>query len=389
MQLTADEKLRKAHKDIMRDRHAYVAAGTMLLGESTIVDDIPTARTDGRNKQYGRQFMESLSVQEVAGIVLHEAVHIMLRHIPRHRDLIKENAQLANIAFDYVDNAFIRSLPSYGTTFVLPEGHLYDEQFKDMTVRQVYEILKKENEGGNGFGGRCNGQTLDDHDTSVIESLSDAERGELEKIVTDAIQQSVILAGMNGVDVPRAIIDAITPEVDWREAMREFVSETMRGRDDHTFTMFNRKRLVDELYMPSVISERVGDVIIAIDTSGSIGQRELSEFMNYMGMLCDQVEPDSVTVLWWDMKVQGTQKLTSAYGNLKEVLKPMGGGGTYVSCVSKYIIDNKISADCIVVLTDGYVESQIKWETSIPTLWVSTRSNMAIPKGKFVKLIQS
>ena len=385
MQLTADEKLRAAHKNIMRDRHAYVTAGTMLLGESTIVDNIPTARTDGKNKEYGREFIEKLSVKEVAGIVLHEAVHIMLRHIPRHRDLIKENAQLANIAFDYVDNAFIRSLPSYGTTFVLPEGHLYDEQFKDMTVREVYEILRQEQEQGG--GGRCNGNTLDDHDTSVIESLSDAERGELDKVITEAIQQSVILAGMQGVDVPRAISDAVTPIVNWKDATRDFVTETMRGRDDYTFTRFNRKRLSDDLYMPDVMSERVGDVIIAIDTSGSIADADLAEFLSHMSALCDQVEPDSVTVLWWDSEVRGNQKLVSAYGNLKEVLKPMGGGGTYVSCVSKYIIDNKINADCIVVLTDGYVESQIKWETSIPTLWVSTRSNMAIPKGKFVKLI--
>ena len=100
MELTVDEKLRKATKDLMRDRHAYVAAGTMLMGKTEIVDDIPTARTNGRDKKYGRQFIEELSVKELAGVVLHEAVHIMLRHIPRHRDLIKEDAQLANMAFD-------------------------------------------------------------------------------------------------------------------------------------------------------------------------------------------------------------------------------------------------------------------------------------------------
>ena len=130
MKLTAEEKLRVAHKNILRDRHAYVAAGTVLLGESTIVDNIPTACTDGRNKRYGREFMDKLSVAEAAGVVLHESVHIMLRHIPRHRDLIKEDAHLANVAMDYVDNAFIRSLPSYGSSFVLPKCALYDEQFK-------------------------------------------------------------------------------------------------------------------------------------------------------------------------------------------------------------------------------------------------------------------
>ena len=259
MKLTAEEKLRAAHKNILRDRHAYVAAGTVMLGESTIVDNIPTACTDGRNKRYGREFMDKLSVAEAAGVVLHESVHIMLRHIPRHRDLIKEDAHLANVAMDYVDNAFIRSLPSYGSSFVLPKCALYDEQFKDMTVRQVYEILKQEKE--NGEGGRYDGETLDEHDVSVIEGLTEDERGELENVVTEAIQQSVILAGINGLDVPRAISDAAAPEVNWKDETQDFVSEPLRAKDDYTFSRLNRKRLTDDLYMPDVMSERVGDVI--------------------------------------------------------------------------------------------------------------------------------
>ena len=54
MKLTAEEKLRAAHKNILRDRHAYVAAGTVMLGESTIVDNIPTACTDGRDRKSTR-----------------------------------------------------------------------------------------------------------------------------------------------------------------------------------------------------------------------------------------------------------------------------------------------------------------------------------------------
>jgi len=386
MELTVDEKLRKATKDLMRDRHAYVAAGTMLMGKTEIVDDIPTARTNGRDKQYGRQFIEELSVKELAGVVLHEAVHIMLRHIPRHRDLIKEDAQLANMAFDYADNAFIRSLPSYGVNFCLPDGHLYDPQFENMTVRQIYEILKQENENGGGGGGR-GGQSFDEHDVTEMENLSDEQRADLDKRVTEAIQQSVILAGMNGIDVPRQIMDAATPKVDWREVLAEFMDNTVRGKDEYTFSRFNRKRLMDDLYMPSVKSERVGDVIVAIDTSGSIRQEYLNEFFSYLSTLCEQTTPESVTVLWWDTEVRSKQVLTDNYDNLKTLLKPRGGGGTTVSCVSKYVIDNKINGECLIVLTDGYVEDNIKWNTRIPTLWISTQAtNLAIPSGTLVSI---
>ena len=72
--------------------------GVILMGESSVVDDpkdCPTAYTDGFNKKYGRAFMETLSNQEIAGVVLHENLHVLLKHIPRHRDLWKENKRLA------------------------------------------------------------------------------------------------------------------------------------------------------------------------------------------------------------------------------------------------------------------------------------------------------
>jgi predicted metal-dependent peptidase len=144
---------------------------------------------------------------------------------------------------------------------------------------------------------------------------------------------------------------------------------------------------MDDLYMPSVKSERVGDVIVAIDTSGSIGQGYLNEFFSYLSTLCEQTTPESVTVLWWDTEVRSKQVLTDNYDNLKTLLKPRGGGGTSVSCVSKYIIDNKINGECLIVLTDGYVEDNIKWATKIPTLWLSTQvTNFKIPSGTLVSI---
>jgi predicted metal-dependent peptidase len=133
------------------------------------------------------------------------------------------------------------------------------------------------------------------------------------------------------------------------------------------------------LYLPTPISEKVGDIVIAIDTSGSIGERELSEFFNHMAHLCEQVTPDSVTVLWWDTKVHGQQTLTDGYDNLCELLKPMGGGGTQASCVAKYINEKHISADCVLVFTDGYLESNIKWDINAPTMWLVTYNDSFTP----------
>ena len=109
-------------------------------------------------------------------------------------------------------------------------------------------------------------------------------------------------------------------------------------------------------------------------------------WMDALAHICEQCEPDEVRVLWWGSKVVGDQTLTGSYSNLREVLKPIGGGGTCVSEVATYIYSERIDADCIIVFTDGYVENQVKWDINIPTLWVITENESFTPPfGRVVK----
>jgi predicted metal-dependent peptidase len=93
-----------------------------------------------------------------------------------------------------------------------------------------------------------------------------------------------------------------------------------------------------------------------------------------------------VRVLWWDTEVHGEQVFEDNYQNISKLLKPVGGGGTHVSCVSQYIKDNNIKAEAVIVFTDGYVETDITWDISTPTLWVVTENrHFKPPFGKLVK----
>jgi predicted metal-dependent peptidase len=178
------------------------------------------------------------------------------------------------------------------------------------------------------------------------------------------------------------------PQVDWREALRDFVTSAMRGDEEYTWRKFNKRRLADDLYLPSTHSESVGELIVAIDTSGSIGEREIAEFATELVSICDVASPDRVRVLWWDTKVHGEQIFEAGqYGEIKSLLKPLGGGGTRASCVSEYIVENNVSADCLVMFTDGHLESEITWLVSAPTLWLVTRKrNFVPPSGTVVKM---
>jgi predicted metal-dependent peptidase len=145
--------------------------------------------------------------------------------------------------------------------------------------------------------------------------------------------------------------------------------------------------MANDIYMPSLETENVGELIIAIDTSGSIGSLELTEFASELASICSVCSPSGVRVLWWDTEVHGEQKFEpSQYGNIAGLLKPLGGGGTHVSSVSEYINKHKIVAEGVIVFTDGYVENDIQWNISAPTMWLVTQNeNLKVPSGKIIK----
>jgi len=139
------------------------------------------------------------------------------------------------------------------------------------------------------------------------------------------------------------------------------------------------------LYIPTVENETIGEIVVAIDTSGSIGEKELNEFASELVSICEAVSPEAVRVLWWDTKVHGEQLFKDNYTNIASMLKPLGGGGTKVSCVSEYINKKKVNAECVLVFTDGYLENDVQWQISAPTLWMVTQNDSwNPPTGKKV-----
>jgi predicted metal-dependent peptidase len=148
----------------------------------------------------------------------------------------------------------------------------------------------------------------------------------------------------------------------------------------------NKRQMANDIYMPSMENETIGEVIVAIDTSGSIGSEELTEFATELASICDLVQPEAVRVLWWDTMVHGEQVFKpESFNNIASLLKPLGGGGTHVSSVAEYINKHKLSAECVIVFTDGYVENDIKWDIVPPTLWMITQCRgFQPPSGKKV-----
>jgi predicted metal-dependent peptidase len=383
----ASDLIKKAHVALLRHPATYLYSSVLLLGE-THVDAAkagPTACTDGVNTYYNPEFMASLPQPVATAVVLHENLHKFLKHLPRYREQMKANPQRMNAAMDYVVNGLIADVAAQAPKLVaMTPMFLHDPMFKDWSVGEVYKYLK-DDESNDKPKHSQNGH--DQHDTSTVDALDDAGIEEMTQQITETIQQAAVMAGTRGLKLPRAMAELLMVEQDWREVLADFFTEATAGQDESTYRAFNRRRLVNGLYLPSKISERPGRVVVAFDTSGSISNDMLQKFGGALASLCEQTRPEEILVLWWDTAVHGVQCFDeSSYANLASLLKPAGGGGTRVGCVSQYLVDNHIDASCVVVFTDGYVERDISWQTTVPALWVITeRDAFTPPAGRKVK----
>lgn len=402
--LTAEQRLTKAVVDIMGNPKYVALAGVLMIGKREVEDNIPTACTNGRDEMYGRGFIESLNDAELRFLVLHECYHKLYKHLTTWRHLYDECAPLANVACDYVINIKISDDNATDRFAVMPSRNgkavgAIDTRFRGMDSAQVYNILKKENppQGNDGGGGDGSGDGsgtgisapssgLDSHDWEGAQEMTPEQRKSLDRDLDEAIRQGALIAGKLGTGGDRDFADLLQTKIDWREVLREFINTTCAGNDYSTWRRPNRRYVSSGYYMPSGVSEQVGELVIAIDTSGSIGTRELAQFLGEVKGICDNVHPSAIRLLYWDTKVCADEKYEGAdIDNLVRSTKPAGGGGTMVECVPAYMAKHAIKPQAVVVLTDGYLGGS--WGSwTVPVLWciVGGNKNTVADCGKTV-----
>ena len=200
--------------------------------------------------------------------------------------------------------------------------------------------------------------------------MSEAEQAEINQLVDQAIRQGALLAGKTGSGGERLIEDLIASKVDYKEAMREWITDTCAGSDYSTWTKPNRRYIGSNIFMPSGISMRVGELIVANDMSGSIGAREIAVILGELANIAESVQPEGIRILYWDTAVCGDEYYEhGSYDTMIGTTKPVGGGGTDVTCVSNYVADKGYEPQGVVIITDGYLGGD--WGTwSVPTLWI-------------------
>lgn len=352
----------------------------VMLGDTIFTDKIATAATDGLNVMYNPEYIKTLgSKEEAVAVVLHENIHKIRRHMLIYKNFFKIDQMRTNIAMDVI----INNQDLHQKNGVkLGKGWVDFPKYTDSSVwtfKRIYDDLTDDD-----VAKYSGSEGVDVHDFNGLDGLSEEEIKEIEKKIDMAIRQASMTQASG---MPREIQELTVPDVNWQDALSEFVKVHASGKDKQTWRRPHRSYMSYNLYLPDNYSEQIGGILWCMDTSGSIDNEFLSQFMSHGNNLIKEVNPKFVDVIYWGSSVVGHDELLPEYSDIFREVRPKDGGGTTPSVCADWLNKQKGKKDyvCAVVFTDGefYGDGVGKWD--IPVLWIVVNTTApSIPVGQTI-----
>ena len=386
----SNEKKQEYMRRILLARMAVLTRsgffGLLLMHMQFALDDsIRTAATDGERIFFSPKFLDSISDRELGFILMHEIMHVALRHVSRNGD---RNDFKFNIACDIVVNSNILqsagmdlrsiTLDRYGASMHLtPKG---DEGFK-YTAEEVYEMLPPS-------GGKPKaGAFADDHSrwgTCDDEALDALWEGR----IRDAYEAASARGQSKGTGnlpagIERELRDLLEPKTDWRVLLNDFIQEEVA---DYSFLPPDRRFADGPFLLPDFNDTEavVRNILFMIDTSASMSEEEITQAYSEVKGAIDQFGGNLAGWLgFFDAIVVPPEPFANE--NEFRVIRPKGGGGTSFKAIFSYVrremADMEIAS--IIILTDGFAPFPEEAEAmGIPVLWMINNDMVKPPWGR-------
>ena len=398
MKYTKQESLAKASKELMLKEPFY---GLFLIGLNKLWSKrVPTAGVSKHNINFqlaiNEEFWESLSPEHHIGLLKHELLHIAFFHLTIHNDF--GDKKLANIAMDLEINQYIDSM-------YLPDGGctIDNEMFAPMNLpkkagcRVYYDLLQQQLDQGDGtsefekmmkamgegqptYG---DGNPVPDHSTwEEFDNLSDAEKKLIQKQVEHQLKEVAEQIEKSRGNIPgemKGLLDSLNskepPKFDWKAYLRRFTGGSQKVFTKKLRRKFN-KRFEDN---PGLKIKHRKHILVAVDTSGSVSDKEVQEFFHEIGHI--NKTGAEITVVQCDTHIRHIGPYKAG-----DKIEIHGRGGTYFDPVLELYNESQDKYTCLIYLTDGECDCSVKPRGKM--LWViSTRGsiNDSLP-GPQIKL---
>lgn len=338
-------------------------AELIIQMDRIVSDKIPTLSVCIKNRiqlYINPEFFLSLTQKERIAVLKHECQHILNNHIERSKDFAPEvyakqgdvidsmindaKHKVINIAADCAVNEGIKNLP---------EGSMYPELFdlkKGQTLEYYAEHLKNNEKL----------KQLNEFDDHSLWAESEGDKEELKEKIKQAVNKAASetkAAGQLSSEHELLVDKMNYKPKDWRSDLKRFAARSTEVKLEASKKKRNRRYGIQ---YPGVIKEDTLHIGVAIDTSGSISDEALNQFMAEIGNIARHA---TVTVVEADSTVQN-----SYLYDPKKQYKVKGRGGTAYQPAFDYFT-NETEVDGVIYLGDMDVFNEVLTKPKYPVLW--------------------
>ena len=340
--MSVENKLAKSKIGVILDHPFF---GRILLSLFLKEDNNqPTGYTDGKVIGFNHDFIDNLELPVVKFFMVHEVMHVALMHHLRRGG---RDHKLWNVACDYVINLILKE-----AGFEIMDGALIDDKYAGMSSEQVYSSLQQDGTGAGAGAGA--GEPGAEGFGEVRDFPGDATEQQIEsqnvKVAVAQAYNQAKTAGKLPAGFEKIIEGILNPKVDWKEVLRDMVSTA--ARDDYSWRRPNRRFSGKSIIFPSLYSESMGEVVIAVDTSGSMGQKELEQSASEISSILEDFPGASARVIYCDTRVHKDATQVFDSDDFPIQLKAAGGGGTSFEPVFEHVKELDEQPMCLLYMTD-------------------------------------
>ena len=303
---------------------------------------------------YNPDFFEDMEERKVKGVLIHEFYHLIFKHVTSRRP---ENIPMIvwNIATDLAINSMIGAdnLPE---NCCIPGGKQFEDYPVGKTAEFYLEMMKDDEQFGDGKGGFKDMEGEDGSDLGNFDDhggwdeLTEDERQMVEERAKDIMEKAAKDANNSGRGwgsvsngIKRDIMERLKTRVNWKKVLRAFIGAAQRADKSNTMRRINRR--FPYIHAGRKVN-RVANIAISIDQSGSVSDQELNAFFNELNKLSDLA---TFTVIPFDTRVAEDKVYVWKKGEKRKWERVMYGG-TCFNAPTDYV--NKGNFDGHIVLTD-------------------------------------
>lgn len=326
-----------------------------------------TAATDGQLFYYNSRFIMMLRPKEVEFLVAHEVLHVVYDHMGRRE---QRDPKIWNIADDYAVNADLKR-HKIGD-FITTVPCLYEKKYDGKSAEEIYDdllqncktismdelidqLLDEHLDGEEDGDGDEDGEEIDGHGKGKGRpKMSSEERERVRQEVKQAIINAAGSAdpGTLPAGVERLIKTHTNPVMPWRELIQTNLTSCIRT--DYSWMRPSRRGWHLDAIMPGMTPGQEIDVVVTLDMSGSISQKQAQDFLGEIGGMMNSFDGYKVHVFCFDTEVYNPKDFHSDNMDLIDEYVPEGGGGTDFDCIFTYLKEHAIDPKRLIVFTDGY-----------------------------------